>query len=167
MRSYIKIIALFFSIIAFNINFEYDLSLNLLSNHAYSFVRTKKNAWDIVNENHEIFNSPGRRANGELSLSSYKWNISYDQPFSSQISQVILVILVIVLLICVILSLICCRYSVPKEEDFTKKEDGIYYFENEKRPEEFALIYNKNAQNRRYILTGETPKNIEYCEDQD
>ncbi|KAK9173643.1 hypothetical protein CmeUKMEL1_11565 [Cryptosporidium meleagridis] len=167
MGSFIKIIVLFFSIIAFNINFGYDISLNLPPNHAYSFVRTKKNAWDIVSENHEIFNSSGRRANGELNLSSYKWNISYDQPFSSQISQVILVIFAVVLFVCVILSLICCRYSVPKEEDFTKKEDGIYYFENEKRPEEFALIYNKSAQNRRYILTGETPKNIEYCEDQD
>ncbi|KAH8583681.1 uncharacterized protein ELE39_001427 [Cryptosporidium sp. chipmunk genotype I] len=167
MRSFVKIIVLFIFIIAFNLNFGYELRSNLLSSHAYSFARSKKNAWDIVNENHEIFNSPGKRVDEEINFSDYKWNINYEQPFSSQISQVILIILAIILLICVILSLICCRYSVPKEEDFTKEENGIYYFDNEKRPEEFAPIYHKSAQNRRYILTGEIPKNIEYSEDQD
>ncbi|OII74294.1 uncharacterized protein cubi_01138 [Cryptosporidium ubiquitum] len=161
METFIKTAVLILFFIAINLDSGHEQFLELVSNHEYSFIRSRQNAWDIANENNEIFNSPRKRVNEEMNFSDYKWNINYDQPFSSQISQIILVVLAIVILICVILSLICCFYSVPKEEDFTKK-NGIYYFENEKRPEEFVPIYQKNAQSRRYILTGEIPKNIEY-----
>lgn len=166
MQALVKSAFVLFFWTIINLKFKHrKLQGGLLSNYEHSFIRIKKNAWDIVNVNHEIFNSPGKRAN-EVNFSDYKWNIYYDQPFSSQISQVILIVLAIVILICIILSIICCYYSVPKEEDFTKKDNGIYYFENENRPEEFAPIYHKSAQNRRYLLTGEAPKNVEY-EDQD
>ncbi|KAJ1608695.1 putative signal peptide-containing protein-like and one transmembrane-like region [Cryptosporidium canis] len=149
-----------------NFKIENYNQFGTLSNYGHSFLKIKKNAWDIVSENHEIFNSPVKRTSGEINLSCYDWNTTYDQPFSSQISQVILIVLAIIILICIILGIVCCYYSVPKEEDFTKKENGIYYFENENRPDEFAPIYHKNAKTRRYVLTGEVPKDIEY-EDQD
>lgn len=161
----ISVLVLFWATINFNSKYSKPFG-GLLYSCEHSFIRSKKNSWDIVNENHEIFNSPGKRNIGEFSFSEYKWNIGYEQPFSSQITQIILVVLAIVILICIILGIICCYYSVPKEEDFTKKDNGIYYFDNEKRPEEFAPIYHKCAQNRRYVLTGEIPKNVEY-ENQD
>ncbi|KAF7458699.1 hypothetical protein HWI79_784 [Cryptosporidium felis] len=157
----IEILNLILGIITFKSYFERNNTLKYPNICKTSLINIKRNAWDIVSENHEIFNNGTPKPTGELKTSLYKWNINYESPFSSQISQVILIVLVIIILICVVLGLVCCFYTVPKKEDFTKKEDGIYYFENENRPEEFIPIYQKNAQTRRYIRKGEIANELE------
>ncbi|KAK6589363.1 hypothetical protein RS030_213349 [Cryptosporidium xiaoi] len=119
-----------------------------------SFIGYKKNAWDIINENYEAHGNQVKRDDRPIHFSWYKLDLEYEAPFTSQINQLTLVVLIVVVLICVILSLFCCYYSIPKEEDYVKTESGAIYFENEDRPEEYIPLYRKNAEIRRYIATG-------------
>ncbi|KAH8741408.1 hypothetical protein FG386_003255 [Cryptosporidium ryanae] len=142
---------LFLTAVNFKINENEKSSLTL--NHV-SLIRYNKNAWDIINENYEVHSNTKKIDENPISFSQYKIDLEYDTPFTSQISQLTLVVLIFVVLICTVLSIVCFYYSIPKEEDYVKTESGGIYFENENRPEEYIPLYKKNAEIRRYIATG-------------
>ncbi|KAL7068733.1 hypothetical protein ACR3K2_08920 [Cryptosporidium serpentis] len=134
---------------------DYDVSV--------SFIRSRTNTWDIVYNNYETFSPRSINTLSKLGISSstvrssllYPKEIKPIGTFPLQISQTMLILLTISVILSMVIGIMCCYYLVSQKDDFSKVSNGHLKFVGEDRPNSFENVYEKDANMRHYILTGE------------